>query len=120
MVQVMWIGAVALVGGLVSLRRGWRRQAADAGGCAAALALACWQYPRMVTYVQEVWQGPAIRQVALVYLFAVLYGLLHVLVSLYVPEDRQRSRDKRWISGVIGAAQAVVLATLATTHLPYA
>jgi uncharacterized membrane protein required for colicin V production len=129
----MWIGAVTLVGGLLGLRRGWRRQAADAGGCAVALGLACWQYPRIVPYVQMVWpalspstplrinrvagKGPAVQQVALVYLFAALYGLLHILVSLYVP-DGQGPRARRWVSGLVGAARSGTLALLALVFLP--
>ncbi len=134
MIQGLWIGAVTLVGWLAGLRRGWRRQVADAGGCAAALGLACWQYPRMVPYVQAVWPalspstslrmnspagGGSVRQVALVYLFAALYGLLHLLVSLYVP-DGQRPGARRWVSGLIGAVQAGTIATLAVTFLPHA
>jgi VanZ family protein len=63
--------------------------------------------------------GPAVRQVALVYLFAALYGLFHVLVSLYVPGSRG-TRARRWIAGLIGAIQAGTLATLAVLLLPYA
>ena len=125
MVRAMWIGAVTLVGGLLGLRWGWRRQAADAGGCAVALGLACWQYPRIVPYVQMMWpalsrvagKGPAVQQVALVYLFAALYGLLHILVSLYVP-DGQEPRARRWVSGLVGAAQSGTLALLALVLLP--
>jgi len=122
-----WIGAVALVGGLVGLCRAWRRQAVDAGGCAVALGLACWQYPRLVPYVQALWPGLsgtetgglAGRQVALVYLFAVLYGLARVLIPLYVPDDR-RTGDRRWVAGLIGAVQAGTLAVLAVVFLPRA
>lgn len=117
MMQGLWVGAIMLVGGFTGLRRGWRRQAADAGGCAVALALACWQYPRMVPYVQAMWEGPAVRQMALIYLFAVLYGLLHVLVSLYVPEG-QEPGGRRWPAGLIGATQTGVLITLTLTLLP--
>lgn len=112
-----------LVGGLAGLRREWRRQAADVGACAVALGLACWQYPRMVPYVQVIWPAmsgakgdePAVRQVTLVYLFAVLYGLLHVLVSLYVP-DSQRPGVRRWVSGLIGAVQAGTMAVIFLSH----
>jgi uncharacterized membrane protein required for colicin V production len=114
MAQIMWIGTVMVVGGLVGLRRGWRRQAADAGGCVAALALACWQYPRVVPHVEILWPILAIPQVALLYLFTGLYGLWHALVSLYVPDDRG-SAPRRWIGGLIGAAQAGVLAILLIT-----
>jgi uncharacterized membrane protein required for colicin V production len=117
MVQELWVGAAMLVGGLAGLRRGWRRQAADTAGCAAALALARWQHGRVLPYVQLIWAGPAIRQVALVYLFAVLYGLLRVLASLYVPSSR-RPEAGRWIAGLIGAGQAGVLAMLTMTLLP--
>jgi hypothetical protein len=41
--RVMWVVSVMLVGGLVGLRRSWRRQVVDAVGCATALGLACWQ-----------------------------------------------------------------------------
>jgi uncharacterized membrane protein required for colicin V production len=122
MVRGLWIGSVILVGALIGLRRGWRRQVADAGGGAAALALAGWQYPRLVPYVRALWPaldrtlgtGAAVRPVALLYLFAVLYGLLHALVSLYVP-DNQGARSRRWTAGLLGAGQAGVLATLALT-----
>lgn len=127
MVQGLWIAALMLVGGLAGLRKGWRWRAIDAGGCAAALALACWQYPRMVDYVQAIspalsataGEGSAARQVALVYLFTALYGLLHVLLSLYVPDDKC-PRARRWAAGLIGAIQAGTLTTLAITFLPYA
>jgi|GEM_PF-3025922 len=122
MVRGLWIGSVILVGGLIGLRRGWRRQVADAGGGAAALALAGWQYPRLVPYVRTLWPalgsilgtGAASRQVALVYLFAVLYALWHALVSLYVT-DNQGARSRRWTAGLLGAAQAGALAILALT-----
>jgi len=106
------------VGGLVGLRQGWRRQAADAGACAASLGVACWQYPRLLPYVQAVWQGPAIPQVALVYLFVVLYGLSRVLMSQYLPE-RYNPDTKRWAAGLIGAGQAGTLAFLAVAFLPH-
>ena len=101
-----------LVGGLIGLRRGWRRQMADAGGCVAALVLARWQYPRLVPHVQSVSPalGRAAGQIALVYLFVVLYGLLHVLVALYVPDGR-RANPGRWLAGLLGAAQSALLAT---------
>jgi len=114
----MWIGAVALVGGLAGLRHGWRRQAADAAGCLAALALAYWQHPRLATHVQALWKVPAVPQMTLLYLFAALYGLWHLLVSLYIPGD-QRPAPTRWMSGLIGAAQAGVLALLAVLFLPH-
>jgi hypothetical protein len=117
MVQGLWVGAAMLVGGLAGLRRGWRRQTADAAGCAAALVLACWQHGSVLPYVHMICAGPATRQVALVYLFAVLYGLLHVLASLYVPSS-QRPEARRWIAGLIGAGQAGVLAVLTISLLP--
>ena len=118
MAQTMWIGAVALVGGLAGLRHGWRRQAADAIGCLAALTLAYWQYPRLTPHIRALWKVPAVPQATLIYLFAALYGLWHILVSLYAP-DRKRTRDRRWGSGLIGAAQAGVLALLALLLLPH-
>lgn len=119
MTHGMWIGTVMLVGGLIGLRRGWRRQMADAGGCVAALVLARWQYPRLVPYVQSVCPalGRAAGQVALVYLFVVLYGLLHVLVAPYVPYD-PRTASRHWLAGLLGAAQSALLATLALALLP--
>jgi len=116
--QAMWIGSVALVGGLAGLRRGWRWQAADAAGCLIALTVAWWQHPRLASCVRALWKGPAVAQVTLIYLFAVLYGLWRLLISLCAPNSN-RSRDKRWASGLIGAAQAGALATLAVTTLPY-
>ena len=107
-----------LVGGLVGLRQGWRRQAVDAGGCLAALALAWWQYPRLLPYVRVMWSGPAARQVALVYLFVVLYGLLRVLMSQHLPE-RCNPDTKSWGAGLIGAGQAGALALLAVVFLPH-
>ena len=61
----------------------------------------------------------AARQLALVYLFTVLYGLSHMLISMFVPDTR-RPETRRWMSGLIGAAQAGTLATLAVTFLPQA
>ncbi len=127
MMKAMWIGAVTVVGGLVGLRHGWRRQAVDAAGCAVALALAYWQYPRIVPYVRALWPvwkiaagGTAVREIALGYLFVVLYGLSHVLVSVYVPDDAGSASDRRWLSGVIGAAQAGALAVLTLSISSYA
>ena len=117
MSRLLWIGAVMIVGGLAGLRRGWRRQAADAGGCAAALALAFWQHRRVVPYVETVCKAPLADRAALVYLFAALYGLLHVLVSLYVP-GRRSPGPRRWLSGLIGATQAGTLAALTLALLP--
>jgi len=114
----MWIGAVALVGGLAALRRGWRQQVADAVGCLAALGVAWWQYPRLLPHIHLVWPTLAIPQVTMVYLFAALYGLWHILVSLYIP-DNQRPEPTRWMVGLIGAAQAGVLALLAVLFLPH-
>ena len=117
MSNLLWVGAVMLVGGLAGLRRGWRRQAADAGGCVAALALALWQHQRVVPYVEAVWKAPLGDRAALVYVFAALYGLLHVLVSLYIP-DRRSPGARRWLSGLIGATRAGTLAALALALLP--
>jgi uncharacterized membrane protein required for colicin V production len=112
----MWVGSVALVGGLIGLRRGWRRQILDAVGCAAALGLACWQYPRMAPYVQIVWPVPDVRKAVLIYLFTVLYGLWCFLVSQYVSSD-PGTGSKRWAAGLVGAVQAGALALLSTTYL---
>jgi len=112
MSRLLWVGTVMVVGGLAGLRRGWRRQAVDAGGCAAALALALWQHQRMAPYVEAVWEAPLADRAAL----AALYGLLHVLVALYVP-DRRGPGARRWLSGLIGATQAGTLAALALALL---
>jgi uncharacterized membrane protein required for colicin V production len=120
MIQAMWIGTVMVVGGLMGLRQGWRRQMADTAGCALALGLAHWQYPRLVPYVETMWPAPptAARQMAPVYLFVALYGLAHAVISLYVP-DGKGPAGRRWIGGIIGAVQAGLLAVLALVTLPY-
>lgn len=131
-----WIAAATIAGGLIGLCQGLRRQAADAGACAVALGLAWWQWPRLAPYVLALWPAlgaaswpgtgvgnvaavgpPAVRPVALAYLFAVLYGLFHALVALYVPGERRRG-PARWVAGLLGALQAGGLATLAVAFLP--
>lgn len=120
MIKGMWIGALALVGALLGLRHGWRQQLLDALGCAGALALAWWQYPRLMPYVRAMWRGPALAQATFVYLFCALYGLFHVLAELYAPAhrpDQQETLDTRWIGGLIAAIQVGGLAVLAVTFL---
>ncbi len=124
--KAMWVGSIMIIGGLASLRWGWRRQAVDAAGCAAALMVACWQHPRLAPYVRIMWPASsqslasdaAARQIALVYLFVALYGLSHVLISVYVP-DGKKVGNRRWVSGVIGAVQAGVLSIVSLTILPH-
>lgn len=117
--RVTWTLSVALIGGLIGLRREWRRQAADAVGCLVALGLAYWQYPRMVPFVRAFWPDldAAAQPVALIYLFAALYGPFHLLLSLYVP-PRTTLLSRRWVGGVIGAAQAGTIAALSIIILP--
>ena len=117
--QVMWIISASIVGGLVGLHRSWRRQAADAVSCVVALGLACWQHRRVVSYVRCLWPGlgNAVQLVALLYLFAALYGLSRLLVSLYLPQ-RTSSKSRCWLSGLIGATEAGVLAALSIVILP--
>ena len=141
MERVLWIGSIALVGGLVGLRRGWRRQAADAAGCLVALGLAYWQHPQLVPAVRAIWGdlAGAARPVALGYLFAVLYALVQVLLPLFGREnlgrdwppggsrngnaderhvpDAQRASERRWLGGVIGALQAGMVAALSIVML---
>ena len=111
--QVMWIISASIVGGLVGLHRSWRRQAADAVSCVVALGLACWQHPRIIFYVRLIWPGlgNAVQLVALLYLFAALYGLSRLLVSLYLPQ-RTSSKSRCWLIGLIGATEAGAIAVL--------
>lgn len=117
--QVMWIVSASIVGGLVGLHRSWRRQAADAVSCVVALGLACWQHRRVVPCVRLIWPGlgNAVQLVALLYLFAVLYGLSRPLLSLYTPQ-RTPPKNRRWLGGLIGVAEVGGLAALSIVILP--
>jgi len=118
--RMLWIASITLVGWLLGLRRGWRRQMWEAVACAAALTLACWQYPRLTPFVRMLWpaaNGSVARPVALVYLFATGYGLAHALMTLYAP-DRSTPQPRCWLAGLIGATQAAILAYLAVFWLP--
>ena len=117
--KVMWIAAMTLAGGLMGMNKGWHRQLCDAFGCAVALAVACWQYPRVAPYVRLIWGDVAPRQVALIYLFVAMYELLRALIWPVVPSDGDLDH-RRWAAGLGGALQAGVLATLAILLLPRA
>jgi hypothetical protein len=114
--QVMWIVSMAIVGGLVGLHQCWRRQAADAVSCMIALGLACWQHPRIASYIRLIW--PELEApVAVIYLFAAIYGLLRLLLSIYIPQQTM-PRGRSWLGGLIGAAEAGGLAALSIVILP--
>lgn len=119
-VRALWVASVMIVGWLVGLRRHWRRQLADAIGCVSALGLAYWQHPRIAPYIGTIWPDldSAVRPVALIYLFVVLYGLTRILLELYVPR-RGVSTHRRWLGGLITALEAGAIATLSLTVLPH-
>jgi hypothetical protein len=110
------------LGGLAGLGRDWRRQAAEVCGCVVALALAWWQRFQFSAYVCALWpvieDTRSARIVAAAYLFAALYGLWRVLISLYT--SGLEPRTGRWTAGLLGALQAGALAWLAIVLPPRA
>lgn len=119
-VRALWFASVMIVGWLVGLRRHWRRQLADAAGCVTALGLAYWQHPRIAPYVGTIWPdlGKSTQLVALIYLFAALYGCVHVLLDLYMPA-RSASTGQCWLGGLIGAVEGGAIAALSTVIMPH-
>jgi hypothetical protein len=119
-IQALWVASMMLVGGLVGLRRTWRHQAIRSGGTLVALALAYRQHPRVVPHIRLIWPtlGSAARPVALLYLLGTIYGFAHAIASLYALR-RTAPTSRRWLSGLIGAAEVGAIAVLSIAALSH-